>query len=156
MHRAEGFGLTMAESMFYGKPVIGTGYSSNLDFMNVGNSFLVKYNLVELKQNTPHYKKGSIWAEADVDSAAEQMRYVFEHQQEAASVGAKAAKDMRNLLAPAVVGKKIQRRFEYIINHKLSTLTDKLQVETAYLEAQSLAWQKTAVQVQKELNSLYS
>lgn len=156
LHRAEGFGLTMAEAMFYGKPVIATGYSSNLDFMNVGNSFLAKYDLVELTENTAHYPKGSIWADTDVDSAAVKMRYVFEHQQEATSVGAKAAKDIRTLLDPEVVGKKIKRRFEYIINHKLSTFTEKLQVETAYLEAQTLAWQKAAVQVQKELNSLQS
>ncbi len=33
LHRAEGFGLTMAEAMYLGKPVIATGYSGNLDFM---------------------------------------------------------------------------------------------------------------------------
>ena len=34
LHRSEGFGLTMAEAMAIGKPMIGTGYSGNLDFMN--------------------------------------------------------------------------------------------------------------------------
>jgi len=29
--------LTLAEAMAIGKPVIGTGYSGNLDFMNVAN-----------------------------------------------------------------------------------------------------------------------
>src|SRR6202035_5522728 len=33
LHRAEGFGLTLAEAMALGKPVIGTGYSGNVDFM---------------------------------------------------------------------------------------------------------------------------
>lgn len=48
LHRAEGFGLTMAEAMFYGKPVIATAYSGNTEYMNINNSFLVKYSLVKL------------------------------------------------------------------------------------------------------------
>ena len=43
LHRSEGFGLTMAEAMAIGKPVIGTGYSGNVDFMNPENSYLVEY-----------------------------------------------------------------------------------------------------------------
>ena len=34
LHRSEGLGLTMAEAMSLGKPVIATGYSGNLHFMN--------------------------------------------------------------------------------------------------------------------------
>ena len=33
LHRAEGLGLTMAEAMSLGKPVIATAYSGNMDFM---------------------------------------------------------------------------------------------------------------------------
>ncbi len=47
----------MAEAMFYGKPVIATAYSSNMEFMNVGNSFLVKYDLVTLKKDISRLKK---------------------------------------------------------------------------------------------------
>ena len=39
LHRSEGFGLTLAEAMYFKKPVIATGYSGNMDFMNVNNSF---------------------------------------------------------------------------------------------------------------------
>jgi glycosyltransferase involved in cell wall biosynthesis len=38
LHRAEGFGYTMAEAMFYGVPVIASGYSGNLS-MTPANSF---------------------------------------------------------------------------------------------------------------------
>ena len=41
LHRSEGLGLTMAEAMYFGKPVIATAYSGNLDFMTPDNSFLV-------------------------------------------------------------------------------------------------------------------
>ena len=45
LHRSEGFGLTMAEAMAVGKPVIATAYSGNVDFMNRDNSLLVDYEL---------------------------------------------------------------------------------------------------------------
>lgn len=49
LHRSEGFGLGMAECMALGKPVIGTGYSGNSEFMNSENSCLVDYNLIPVK-----------------------------------------------------------------------------------------------------------
>ena len=43
LHRSEGFGLTLAEAMALGKPVIATGYSGNLDFMTPETSYLVPW-----------------------------------------------------------------------------------------------------------------
>jgi glycosyltransferase involved in cell wall biosynthesis len=42
-HHSEGWGLTMADAMLFGKPTIATGYSGNLEFMDAGNSFLVAF-----------------------------------------------------------------------------------------------------------------
>src|SRR5213075_3478239 len=39
LHRSEGFGLTIAEAMALGKPVIATGYSGNIEFTNEDNSY---------------------------------------------------------------------------------------------------------------------
>ncbi|MBW1783553.1 MAG: glycosyltransferase family 4 protein [Deltaproteobacteria bacterium] len=44
-HHAEGWGLTMSDAMLFQKPVIGTAYSGNLEFMDSENSFLVDYDL---------------------------------------------------------------------------------------------------------------
>lgn len=60
LHRAEGLGLTIAEAMLLGKPVIATAYSGNLDFMDADTSLLVKYNLVELDQDYLPYQKAGI------------------------------------------------------------------------------------------------
>ncbi|PSB35936.1 glycosyl transferase family 2 [filamentous cyanobacterium Phorm 46] len=114
LHRCEGFGLTMAEAMFYGKPVIATGYSSNTEFMNVGNSFCVKYKLIPIEQDCGPYKKGNVWAAADVEHAASFMQYVFNNPREAQQIGAIAADEIKSLLNPQVTGDKIRKRLEYI------------------------------------------
>ena len=114
LHRCEGFGLTMAEAMFYGKPVIATGYSSNIEFMNVGNSFCVKYKLIPIEQDCGPYKQGNVWAAPDVEHAASFMRYVFNNSREAQQIGAIAAEEIKTLLNPQVTGDKIRKRLEYI------------------------------------------
>ena len=55
LHRAEGFGLTLAESMALGKPVIATGFSGNTDFMTPANSYLVDWALTEVGPDAEHY-----------------------------------------------------------------------------------------------------
>ena len=114
LHRCEGFGLTMAEAMFYGKPVIATGYSSNTEFMNLGNSYLVKYKLIPIEKDCGPYKKGNVWAEPDVEHAADLMRHVFNNYREAQQVGRIASDEIKTLLNPPTVGSKIQNRLEYI------------------------------------------
>ncbi len=120
LHRAEGFGLTMAEAMYYGKPVIATAYSSNMEFMNVGNSFPVKYDLVTLAENYGPYPQGNVWAEPDIDHAASLMQYVFQNYQEAQQVGYRAAQDIKSLLSPQAVGNKIRNRLEQIMKIKIT------------------------------------
>jgi glycosyltransferase involved in cell wall biosynthesis len=150
LHRAEGFGLTMAEAMFYGKPVIATAYSSNIEFMNVGNSFLVKYQLVPNADDYGSFPKGSsIWAEPDIDHAASLMQYVFHNYEQAQQVGAIAANEIKSLLSPLVIGKKIKRRLEYIM--KFSNRIKEIQAEKTWWESQAQAWKKTAYQAQMEL-----
>lgn len=90
LHRSEGFGATIFEAMALGKPVIATGYSGNMDFMNVDNSYPVRYKLVKIKEDVGPYKKGNLWAEPDINHAAKLMDYVFENQEVAREVGRRA------------------------------------------------------------------
>ena len=159
LHRAEGFGLTMAEAMFYSKPVIATAYSSNLDFMNVSNSFLVKYDLVATTEDYGAYPKGSIWAEPDVEHAAYLMNYVYENYQEAQQVGARAAEDIRFLLGPQAVGMEIKSRLECIMKRlshsghspRLNQRILELKTEIQTWESQASAWRQTSQQISREI-----
>lgn len=95
LHRAEGFGLGLAEAMRQGKPVIATGYSGNLEFMNSGNSLLVDYRLVEVPEGAYMHVEGQRWAEPDVAHAAVMMRSLVDEPGLAARLGRQAFLDMR-------------------------------------------------------------
>lgn len=77
LHRAEGFGLGMAESMMVGTPSIATNWSANTEFMNSEVGCMVDYKLIKLEKDIEPYHKGSRWADADVDQAADYMRRLY-------------------------------------------------------------------------------
>ncbi len=73
LHRAEGFGLVMAEAMINGTPCIATNWSSNTEFMNNNVACMVGYDFVTLDHDCPPYKKGSVWADARISEASDYM-----------------------------------------------------------------------------------
>lgn len=112
LHRAEGVGLGMAQAMYLGKPVIATGYSGNLDFMNKENSLLVDYAMTELQENAGTYEKGSRWADPNVEEAARHMRWVFDHREAATALGQRAAASVRATMNPALTSAQIKQRVQ--------------------------------------------
>jgi len=94
LHRSEGFGLTMAEAMAYGKPVIATNYSGNVDFMHEGNSHLVPYKLVPIPKGCDPYPAGAEWADPDIAAAAAALHRVFDDQAAARELGERARDDV--------------------------------------------------------------
>jgi len=109
LHRAEGFGLTVAEAMALGKPVISTAYSSTLELTNESNSFLVPMQLVEVGEGSPPYSPHARWAEPDVAAAAEQMARVYADRDAAAAVGQRARADIETLHSPSARGPLLRR-----------------------------------------------
>ena len=118
LHRAEGFGLGMAEAMAIGKPVIGTGYSGNLDFMNTNNSCLVGYSLrritsADLAQNkgmSEIYQEGSLWAEPNLAQAADWMRILAADTRLRIQIGTIAAKDISSGYSDEAIGRIAKKR----------------------------------------------
>ena len=114
LHRAEGVGLTIGEAMWAGKPVIATGWSGNMDFMNVSNSFPVQYRLVPLDERVAQYPSGGIWAEPSIEDAARMMRHVFQHREEAAERGSLARKEVEENYSNRTIGRTVAERIDLI------------------------------------------
>ena len=108
LHRSEGFGLGMAECMALGKPVIATAYSANLDYMNEANSLLVDYSLIAVKADEYPDAQQQVWADANVESAARNMRALFDDQALRARLGSAAKDFMQTHFSPAAVGAHLQ------------------------------------------------
>ncbi|WP_250442509.1 glycosyltransferase [Actinotalea sp. C106] len=107
LHRAEGLGLTIAEAMAWGKPVIATAYSGNLDFMSESNSYLVPFADAAIPEDAAPYPPGGVWAEPDLDAAAAAMKDVIEHPSNALKKGAQAAQDIAALHSPEAAGRRV-------------------------------------------------
>jgi len=103
LHRSEGFGLTIAEAMAFGKPAIATGYSGNLAFMDEESSYLVPYSLTTLEHAVGPYPVGTVWADPDLDEAARILREVVDRPGEARERGlrGKDAVEMRQSIERA-------------------------------------------------------
>lgn len=114
LHRSEGFGRGLAEAMLMGKPVIATGYSGNLDFTNEENCCLVDYVLVPVGEDEYPHGAGQLWAEADVEMAAEFMRRLVEDPAFAAAKGSAGARYIRTFHSLEAVGARYRRRLEQL------------------------------------------
>lgn len=101
LHRAEGFGLSMAEAMALGKPVIATAWSGNLDFMDAENSLLIACTLVPVAPGVYPDAANGRWASPDEGAAAAAMRRLADDRSYARSLGARARASVAETLSPA-------------------------------------------------------
>lgn len=108
LHRSEGLGLGMAEAMLLGKPVVGTAYSGNLDFMTDANSYLVRAGRVASGAAANPYPAGLMWGDPDLAHAAELLRRVVEQPAEARAKGERARAELRDLLSMDAYSRRVE------------------------------------------------
>jgi glycosyltransferase involved in cell wall biosynthesis len=119
LHRAEGFGLPLAEAMAAGRATIATAWSGNADFTVAGASFPVPYEVVELERDLGPYRRGMHWAEPDLDAAAEAMRTAatdVEHRREIAAAGQRLIRQRYDARSLAVVVRSHVERIGIVIS----------------------------------------
>ena len=104
LHRSEGFGFCLAEAMYFGKPVVATAYSGNMDFMTPETACLVDYRLVPVKPGEYPCGEGQSWAEPLIEQAAEQMARLVDDPAEGRRLGARASAWIRRKCSPLALG----------------------------------------------------
>lgn len=124
LHRSEGYGLTMAEAMAAAKPVIATGYSGNLAFMDEGNSLLVPHGMTTIPSGCGPYPVGAEWAEPDVDATARLMRDVWETPEEGRALGRRAQEDILRRNSPRRTAEFIASRLDDTRSERRSRARD--------------------------------
>lgn len=112
LHRAEGLGLGMMEAMALGKPVVATGWSGNLSFMDHRSACLVGYRLIPASGAVDIYRHdklapGAVWAEPDIVNAAEWMRRLADDPALRRDIGEKARAHMEEF-------QRIARRGDFV------------------------------------------
>lgn len=118
LHRSEGFGLGFAEAMYLGKPVIGTNWSSNTDFMNSQNSCLVNYELTLLGRDYGPYKSDQYWAEPDIEHASKYMRKLTNDVHYYNEISRNGQNFIKSTYSPFEIGKTMRKRIDYITKWK--------------------------------------
>ena len=114
LHRSEGLGLTISEAMALARPVIATGYSGNLDFMNETNALIVPGTRTRVGEGAEGYSRTATWMEPNVAEAARYMRFVYENREEAKEMGLRGQADILSGFDVGACGAIMKGRLEQI------------------------------------------
>lgn len=122
LHRAEGFGLGLAEAMYFGLPVVATRYSGSDEFLAASNSCGVGYRLstveagaLRFNPGAEHlYRPGMFWAEPNIDQASRWMRMLLERPAVRHQIGQAAALTIKKKFSMAAAGQAMRHRLEAI------------------------------------------
>jgi hypothetical protein len=104
--------------MYFGKPVIATGYSGNLEFMTPHNSYLVDYSLTRIGEGSDPYPVEGVWAQPDLEHAAQLMQHVFNDRAESNARGERAAAEIRAKHSPEMAGRSYMQRLRHVTGRK--------------------------------------
>jgi glycosyltransferase involved in cell wall biosynthesis len=109
LHRAEGFGLVIAEAMLRGIPVVATDWSGNTDFLTHETGMPVDYTLIPAHDPQHTYEHpGICWAEANIDQAAQALRTLRADPEFRLRLGIAGRSRATELFSPTKYGKKVK------------------------------------------------
>ncbi len=94
--RGEGFGLCGLEAMATGLPLVATDWGGPADYLEPSDSFPLDYRLADtggVESNSVRYL--GRWAEPDYEHLRHLLRWLYEHPEEAAAKGRRAAGRVR-------------------------------------------------------------
>jgi len=114
LHRGEGWGYTAFDAATVGCPVVATGYSGPLDFLDPEKHQLVGYELAHPDQSEQKLRFGftseMCWAEPDLVDAAQRLRYVYCNYAHCKRLAEEAAVEIRERYSLESIGAAMVNR----------------------------------------------
>jgi glycosyltransferase involved in cell wall biosynthesis len=110
LHRAEGFGRTIAEAMLLGKPVIATAWSGSDEIVRPDTALPVPARLVPVEPGQYPGGEGMWWADPDIDYAAWAMQRLVADPALCARLAAAGQAFIRQRHNPQVIGQRYRER----------------------------------------------
>jgi glycosyltransferase involved in cell wall biosynthesis len=104
LHRSEGFGFSLGEAMYFGKPVIATAYSGNMEFMGEDTACLVPYRLVPVPDGSYPHTEDQVWADPDIDAAVDAMARLIDDPPYREALGRAASRHVRKRFSYGAAG----------------------------------------------------
>jgi ADP-heptose:LPS heptosyltransferase/2-polyprenyl-3-methyl-5-hydroxy-6-metoxy-1,4-benzoquinol methylase len=126
LHRGEGWGYPLFAAASQGNPVIATGYSGPLDFLNADAHCLVRHTLTAVQQLYAFYRPSMKWAEPDTAHAIELMRTVRSQPDEVRERAAGAAKRLVRDFSIDEIGRRAKRRLSDLLHRTDSVKWERL------------------------------
>jgi GT2 family glycosyltransferase/glycosyltransferase involved in cell wall biosynthesis len=111
LHRSEGFGFCIAESMALGKPAISTRFSGSLDFAHNGTACVVDCTMIPVEPGSYPFAVGQVWADPDIDQASWYMRKLVEDDAFRRRIAAAGQRKVSESFSPAAIGRRYRSRF---------------------------------------------
>lgn len=120
LHRSEGFGLTLAEAMLLGTPVLTTAWSGNMDFCTAENSFLVPAKPIEVNASHPEFNglEQATWADADIAIAKKLLLDIYQDRSLITAKKACCAQQMQS----CIDHHKYQHALQNLVNLRTNPL----------------------------------
>ncbi|HEX9046316.1 MAG TPA: glycosyltransferase family 9 protein, partial [Verrucomicrobiae bacterium] len=115
LHRGEGWNLPLFEAACLGKPVVATGYSGPMEYLDAAIHHLVRYQPATVRQRYAYYQPAMHWAEPDIAHATELMRQVLTEREHACSRAATGAERLRQDFSLEVVGRSARQRLLHLL-----------------------------------------
>jgi glycosyltransferase involved in cell wall biosynthesis len=141
LHRSEGFGRGGAEAMFFAKPVVATGWSGNMDYMNDEVAFPVSYTLVPVHEGEYPEFQGQVWANPNIGEAASVLVKLVDDPAYARNIGARARTHMQQQFSDAALGARYRERLRSIAGNAANhaRIYAKATPVTSWIKLQSFA-----------------